>query len=229
MGNAFTTTLATASAETLTAVNDMIKLCGLREVAALDTGNASQAGDAERILDDVRDEILSRGWHQNTEYDVEYTPASSDAEIDLGSAILAIDSWVGRSNGHPGAKNVVKRGSRLYDIDENSFAFTTISSLKTRIIRRLDMSYLTIPLQRHISGEAAVRLYRMHVKGRGMNRQAAWLDLENSIIGEARLRRAEAYRDNQEHSDWNILNSEHSRNVRGRRVRYVSGIQSTTI
>jgi len=56
----------------LEAVNEMLEEVGVYPVAALDTGGSSDAADAERCLDRWNKRIQARGWHENTETDVEY-------------------------------------------------------------------------------------------------------------------------------------------------------------
>lgn len=216
MGNAFTTTLAAGSVAKLNAVNVVLKLCGRREAPALDTGGNSAAADIERIIDEQDEEVQIRGWYWNTEYDVEYTAAAADDEIDLGTDILHVDSWEGGVHGGPGTKQVVKRGVRLYDIENNTFTFDTGETISTKVIRKLDFDLLPLPAQRYIAALAADGYYQQsqpaktqnpHIMRRIQEETNAWFADMNREDGEAR--------------DPNLLHTSQAQDFRGRRQRFI--------
>lgn len=57
---------------TLEAVNEILGWIGQPAVTALDTGGNSDEGEAEAFLDRKRREVLKRGWHANTEDQVDF-------------------------------------------------------------------------------------------------------------------------------------------------------------
>jgi hypothetical protein len=59
----------------LEAVRQMLELCGLQHISALDTNGPSMAGFAERILDRENIALQEDGWHFNTRDDVELSPS----------------------------------------------------------------------------------------------------------------------------------------------------------
>ncbi len=59
----------------LEAVRQILELCGLQHIAALDTDGASSAAFAERILDRCNVEMQEQGWHFNTRTDIELEPS----------------------------------------------------------------------------------------------------------------------------------------------------------
>lgn len=59
----------------LEAVRQMLELCGLQHISALDTDGASMAAFAERILDRENIALQEYGWHFNRRDDVELEPS----------------------------------------------------------------------------------------------------------------------------------------------------------
>ncbi len=66
--------MTTPGSTTLEAVNEIILAAKLYQVTALDTGNDSDAGDAERSLDLACRKIQQKGWHENTESNFQLSP-----------------------------------------------------------------------------------------------------------------------------------------------------------
>lgn len=77
--------MAEAGVTKLEAVNDILHSTGRGTVGALDTGNASDAADAERILDRMTQVELTRGWPCNTISGKVYTA------VDVGGGVYNID------------------------------------------------------------------------------------------------------------------------------------------
>jgi hypothetical protein len=71
--------MASAGLTKLEAVNEMLAAIKEFPVAALDPGGTSTAALAESVLDRENKRVQSRGWHENSEYDVDLEPP--DLEI----------------------------------------------------------------------------------------------------------------------------------------------------
>lgn len=105
----------------LEAVNIMLESMGESKVSSLASG-LEDAESAEAILDEVKDDVLSKGWHVNTEENYKLTP-DNDGKINVPATALKIDTV--RSSAH---LNLVVRkdGSfrRLYDKDRQTFVIS---------------------------------------------------------------------------------------------------------
>lgn len=134
----------------LEAVNMVLDAIGESPVSSLTSG-LPDAEAAEAKLDEVRVEILSRGWHQNIEKDVTLKRDASN-EILLSNIYLRVDSTGGDKS-----INVVQRYSngkrKLFDINNRSFTFT--KDLTVDIIIDISFEELTVELQNYIASRAA--------------------------------------------------------------------------
>lgn len=134
----------------LEAVNIVLDAIGESPVSSLTSG-LPDAEAAESKLDEVRVEILSRGWHQNIEKDVKLKRDANN-EILLSNIYLRIDS-----TGPDKETNVVQRYSngkrKLFDIKERSYTFDR--DLTVDIIVDIPFDELTVELQNYIAARAA--------------------------------------------------------------------------
>lgn len=186
----------------LEAVKLMFQLCGKLAPPALDTGGASAAAKAERVLDEVDREIQAEGWQQNTDRDYPLDPNGSD-EIPVPADALSIDT-----DERSAAVNVAVRSGKLYDLDNRVSTFT--GTLYCRIVRKLTFSDLIEPLARCIAGEAALRFYRQE-PATTQDRQTLQF-----LIAEAGRYRGRANREANRTADVNLLTTAHARRVKGR-------------
>ena len=134
----------------LEAVNIVLDAIGESPVSSLTSG-LPDAEAAESKLDEVRVEILSRGWHQNIEKDVTLKRDANN-EILLSNIYLRVDS-----TGADKSINVVQRYSngkrKLFDIKNRSYTFT--NDLVVDIIVDIPFDELTVELQNYIAARAA--------------------------------------------------------------------------
>lgn len=129
----------------LTAVNQMLSFIGEAPINSLSDNTGS--GDdslAESILNEVTREVLSNGWHFNTNIDVEHEPDASK-EITLGDTVLRVDTKVGRY----GLMDIVQRGRKLYNRDGNTYEFD--DAIKTTEVIELPWDDLPEPARRYIT------------------------------------------------------------------------------
>lgn len=133
----------------LEAVNMVLDAIGESPVSSLTSG-LPDAEAAEAKLDEVRVEILSRGWHQNIEKNVTLKRDANN-EILLSNVYLRVDSTGGDKS-----INVVQRYSngkrKLFNISERSYIFD--KDLKVDIIIDIPFEELTVELQNYISARA---------------------------------------------------------------------------
>ena len=139
--------MATVDTTTLTAVNDVLTSLGMGPVTALGTTRAGTL--AEQVLDSESALVQSEGWHFNTEYDVELTPDVSD-NIIVPTDALSIDA-------HKVSEDVTQVGTKLFDLEDNSFTFT--SKINVDIVRFRDITDLPQPARAYIVARAA-RVYQ---------------------------------------------------------------------
>lgn len=134
----------------LEAVNMVLDAIGESPVSSLTSG-LPDAEAAEAKLDEVRVEILSRGWHQNIEKDVTLKRDANN-EILLSNIYLRVDSTGGDKE-----VNVVQRYSngkrKLFDVTKRSYTFT--KDLVVDLIIDIPFEELTVELQNYIASRAA--------------------------------------------------------------------------
>ena len=139
--------MATVDTTKLTAVNDVLTSLGMGPVTALGPTRAGTL--AEQVLDSESALVQSEGWHFNTEYDVELTPDVSD-NIIVPTDALSIDA-------HKVSEDVTQVGTKLFDLEDNSFTFT--SKINVDIVRFRDITDLPQPARAYIVARAA-RVYQ---------------------------------------------------------------------
>lgn len=128
----------------------MLDAIGESNVNSLDSGVAD-AEDAKKVLDRVTTEVLSKGWHINTDSDFKlavdgnnHIPVPVDAiSIDTTGASKHIDVTM-RNNG----------GTRmLYDARNKTFEFK--APVTCDIVRDMDFEDLTFDLRAYIAAKAS--------------------------------------------------------------------------
>lgn len=132
----------------LEAINTMLSTIGESPVNAVeDTGNVDVV-IARQILQSVSREVQARGWHFNTEINYTITP-DSDGYLVLPNTVLKVDTVYPDSS-----KDVVVRGSRLYDREKHTYVFTDAVKVDMTILLTFDelpevaRNYVTIRASR---------------------------------------------------------------------------------
>ena len=116
----------------LEAINTMLSTIGESPVNAVeDTGNVDVV-IARQILQSVSREVQARGWHFNTEKNYTITPDSAGYLV-LPNAVLKVDTVFPDSS-----KDVVVRGSRLYDREKHTYVFTDAVKVDMTILLTFD-------------------------------------------------------------------------------------------
>ena len=132
----------------LEAINTMLSTIGESPVNAVeDTGNVDVV-IARQILQTASREVQARGWHFNTEKNYTITP-DSEGYLVLPNAVLKVDTVYPDSS-----KDVVVRGSRLYDREKHTYVFTDAVKVDMTILLTFDelpevaRNYVTIRASR---------------------------------------------------------------------------------
>lgn len=116
----------------LEAINTMLSTIGESPVNMVeDTGNVDVV-IARQILQTVSREVQARGWHFNTEINYTITP-DSEGYLVLPNTVLKVDTVYPDSS-----KDVVVRGSRLYDREKHTYVFTDAVKVDMTILLTFD-------------------------------------------------------------------------------------------
>lgn len=129
-------------------MNTILSASGEQPVSSLSNSTADVA-NAELVLDEISREVQSEGWHFNTDDDAPFTPAVGTGFIDLPANVVGIDL---KLSDHPD-KDVVQRGTRLYDRRARSYVFT--SDIKAEVVYFLTFEELPEQARRYIAIRAA--------------------------------------------------------------------------
>ena len=148
-------TLITPTTE-LEAVNECLENIGQAPVNTLagDLGVDTQI--ALNYVTKTNRELQSQGWYWNTDQNYKLSP-NVDGDILLPANTLSV-----RSYGQDVRRNLVQRGSRLYDRDNQSFTYTT--AVYVELTLGLDFTDLPETARRYIALRAA-RLFQDRIEG----------------------------------------------------------------
>lgn len=130
----------------LEAVNIILSSVGEDPVDSL---GSDLSGRAESVLDEVSREIQERGWHFNTEPDYEFS-VDVDGHCDLPSNVAQFR--LPRSY----SRDIVQRGSRLYNRQTHTDVFTT-ATIKGTVTWVLEWNEIPPTAKRYFTMEAAQR------------------------------------------------------------------------
>ena len=139
----------------LDAVNTMLSAIGEAPVNSLSSGLV-EAEIAETILNTVDREVQSMGWHFNTEYKKTFAQ-DTNGEIPLGTDILRADAHLDANS-----KNLVKRGLKMYDRKNHTFAINEAVNLD--VVVQLDFEDLPEVAKRYITLKST-RVFQDRVVG----------------------------------------------------------------
>lgn len=100
----------------LEAVNTLLRMSGEPPVNTIENTGLPQVDMAVSTIDQVTREVLSRGFNFNTDEKFKLTPdANGNILVPANAASVdASDKY----------RNIVQRGGRLYDKDNNTYVFT---------------------------------------------------------------------------------------------------------
>ncbi len=189
----------------LDAVNLILTKAGMTRVSSLDTGGPSRAAEAERCLDEDELRIQMVGWHYNARRDVELTPDPSTSRINIPTGCLTIDSF-----GQDAWRDITQRGDVLYDVDNNTYAFT--GSLRVDFTERFDFDCIPLPVRTYIALTAAMTFFTNLPVGMRdyMRLRTLTADLQDA--------KTAANQFNDTKANTNLLNTASAREMRGDRT-----------
>ena len=145
----------------LEAVNTMLVTIGEQPVSSLDNlAGLQDASIAKQILSNTSRAVQSKGWVFNLDLQVTYTP-DANGEINLGSNVLRIDTT---SKVRGTTKDIVERGGKLYDRENNTSVFTDTVKVDRVIV--LNFDDLPEVARRYIATRSA-RVFHDRVVGSG--------------------------------------------------------------
>lgn len=185
----------------LQAVNRIFNKCGIGSVSALDTGGASLASEAERLIDSVSMEVQAEGWHFNIRTNVEVAPDGSD-NIVVPSGTIAMDT-----DGESVNIDTAQVGDKLYNKDDNTDEFS--SSVYTEQTLAYSFGCIPFALKNYIVARAAVEFARVF---KNMEPR-----LIRQLEGDMLKAKVEANRREVQQSDINVLQTEESIAAVGKR------------
>ena len=154
------------------AVNQCLAAINEYRITALDTGGTSIAADAERYVDDSTRYFCAQGFPCNTIRSKAYTPNAS-FEIDLGSSVLRV-----RSAGSDQYRNLVMRGTKVFDADKGQFSMGSAAVVYLDTAELLAFADLDPMLREQVAQHAAQRFGRRLV---GSQMSDAFLSQELAI------------------------------------------------
>lgn len=186
--------MAVLATTKLEAVNMMLSSIGESPVTTLGVDTIEDATIAEGILDQVSKEIQNTGWHFNTDYDYGLS-VDGDSKIPYPTSAAHVDAMPAE------CRDVVKRGSFLYDRENLSFTFSGLTSLKCKVVWLLDFEDLPQSFRTWIALAAAKRFCK-HIMGDEATVQYSDEDEKRA--------RAEAVADDLRRADHNILSDSYS-------------------
>lgn len=156
----------------LEAVNVLLTTIGEAPINSLQGKQTTDVAIAQQILNEVNREVQSRGWHFNSEYDVDLIPDNQKFIYPPIDAVrVEIEDF-----------DIVIRNGKLFNLDtrKNTFDY----KLKAKIIYLQDFEVIPEPAKRYVATRAA-RIYsdRM-LNSESLNRfiardeQSALIDLK---------------------------------------------------
>jgi hypothetical protein len=145
----------------LQAINTMLSVIGETPVSST-TASRADAQIANNVLDEVTREVLSYGWHFNTERNVEWTPDTS-GYIYVADAITRVDMDVNETEYDITVRyNTSTSQYMLYNLKDNSFVFG--GPVKVTYITLIDFDQLPEEARRYICIRAS-RMFQDRVVG----------------------------------------------------------------
>lgn len=167
----------------LEAVNRMLGSIGQAPVNTLSVLGVGDAIQAAQYLRETAREVQELGWSWNTDVAYKLTPDPTDFAIVLPLGTLDIDAT-------DKSVNVVVREHperavpALYDLDNQTFAFPTVTTLDVNIVWGFEFNQLPAPARSYIAIAAARRFQAQKVSSTVLDRfnqddeERAWLKLQ---------------------------------------------------
>lgn len=143
----------TASTE-LEAVNFLLLSIGEQPINDLYVTGVSEVSIARSLIHQVSRQVQANGMSFNTEYSYRL-PLSTENEIIVPSNTLKVDA-------SDTSRNIVRRGERLYDIDNHTFSFE--ESIDVDIVFFIEFKQLPQTVRDYVITKSA-RMFQSKVVG----------------------------------------------------------------
>jgi hypothetical protein len=140
----------------LQAINTMLSAVGEPPVNALTTQRADSL-IAQTIIEEVCREVLTYGWHFNTEDNVVLEPESGTNYIYIGDSVTRVDMDTAYQT-----YDVVIRGNRLFNRKTNSYEF--YEQIKVSRVILMDFDDMPETAKRYVTVRAA-RIFQDRMVG----------------------------------------------------------------
>lgn len=170
-------TLTLAPTTELDAVNILLDVTNKPPVNTLEGGLPLDVTRARVRLHEISRAVQKKGWHFNTRPNVAMYPDNTGT-IQIGTEVLSIDSA-----GSSATRDVVQRGTRLFDRDNDTYTFTVGTPLYAQIVEFLAFEELPEAARYYIAVRAA-RTFQQRTTGSdtrfkftAADEQAAWEEL----------------------------------------------------
>jgi len=129
----------------LSAINTLLQTINELPIETTDDlANATTAQLAEMTINEVKREVLSQGWHFNSDFSYPFPP-DVNGIISIPPNVLDIVA--------SDDKNYIMRDWRLYDKDNFTFNFT--EAIPCDVIWNMDFNSLTHPIRHYITIKSA--------------------------------------------------------------------------
>lgn len=132
----------------LEAINTMLSTIGESPVNTLTGTLPADTTIALNILTEVSRDTQAKGWHFNTEFQVEFSP-DSDKKITVADSVLRIDL----APADEGDIDLVLRGTKLYDRKEHTYDFD--DKIKATVVYGFDFEELPHVAKQYITIRAS--------------------------------------------------------------------------
>ena len=138
----------------LTAINRCLRAIGESPVNSI-TSSVPDAVEAKALVEEVTKEVLSAGWHSNTNKTVTITP-DVNGNIVVPSEWIAVDTTYYSTGVNVTVRQEPTSGlNMLYHIDDQTFVFT--HNLYCDIVVDMDIDEVPYAIQNYIGWHAARR------------------------------------------------------------------------
>jgi hypothetical protein len=113
---------------------------------------------AQNLIDEVAREVLTYGWHFNTEDNVILIPDNTTGYIYIGDTVVRVDM----DPMYDATYDIVVRGNRLYNRKTNSYSFA--EQLKVQQVILMDFEEMPEVAKRYVAVRAA-RIFQDRMVG----------------------------------------------------------------
>ena len=157
----------------LEAVNIILDSIGETPVSSLNSG-LPDAEAAETKLNEIHKTVLSKGWHQNTEKNLQLNP-DTNKNILVPNTFLRVDTTRSSKNTNVSVRRL-NQVSMLYDVTNQTFEFK--NSLFCDVVLLLDFEDLTLELSNYIAYRSARKFQEAQMQSSALDNFTVRAEME---------------------------------------------------